>query len=151
MKYIKKFETYEYDKELEEEIDRIVSNYDPIVVKYEDNGEMFFVLVKDKNSDFISWVDLWEDSGEITSDWNQMVYNTNNSNDIIKKGVESDPNVYDLTYSISLDKLLRDEMIYYDDEDNNSYYHTNYWYIKDGYKERGISLEDAKQMRKYNL
>jgi len=147
MKYIKKFEN-SFDTEVKVEVDKIIKKYDPYVLKYEEEGDFFSVLVKDKNSDFMSYIDLWLEHGDVSSEWNQMSYSTNNSNDMIKKGVENDGDVYTDTFNIALDKLISDEMIYNDDK----YYHyKDFWYVKDGYKEQGIGLEDAKRMRKYNL
>lgn len=151
MKYLKYFEKDEFNSEIEEEVENIIKNYNPYVVKYEDHksDKYFSVLVKDKNSNFETWVDLWVEDGEVNLDWNQMTYHKFDSNDMIKKGVESDSDIYSDTYNIVLDKLITDEMIY--EDETGYYYYSNYWYIKDGYKDKGINLDDAKRIKKYNL
>ena len=148
MKYIKKLEKF---NKKSEEIKKIIKNYEPYAVKYEDhkNIKQFSVLVKDKNSDFNSWVDIWVEDGEINSDWNQMIYYNDNEDDMVKKGVENDSDVYLKTESAALTILEENNLIYYDED--IMYHYSDYWYIKDGYKDEGFSLEDAKKIRKYNL
>jgi len=149
MKHIKKFEKDKYYFEIEKEIKEIIKNYNPYVIKYEDNGGYFSVLIKDKNSDFKTWIDIWVEQYDILSEWNQSSYNTNNLNDIIKKGVEDDGDIISMTEGVAISKLLEDSMIYEDDD--KYYYHKNFWYIKDGYKKQDVNLDDAKKIKKYNL
>lgn len=147
MKYLKSYELYKF----QDEITHIINNYDPYVVKYEENksNKYFSVLIKDKNSNFTSWIDLWIENNQICADWNQMSYDRLNSKDMIKKEVENNPDIYSMSESVAREKLIDDEMIY---EDENGYhYYNDYWYVKDGFKKQDISLDDAKKIKKYNL
>jgi hypothetical protein len=146
MKYIKT-----YEDNFNEEVKHIIDNYDPYVVKIQEVDRYFSVLIKDKNSDFESWLDVWvtDTNNDIESEWNQQIYYNNNSNDIIKKEVESDNDVFSMSESVALYKLLDDNMIY--EEDDKYYYYSDYWYVKDGYKDKGISLDKAREIKKYNL
>jgi len=143
------FEMDKYSFEIKKEAKDIIKNYDPIVSKYEDNNGYFSVLLKDKNSTFESWIDISVENYDISIEWNQISYNMNNSKDMIKKKVENDSSVFDLSSSIALQKLEDDNMIYV--ENGNYYYHKDFWYVKDGYKEKGVDYDVAKKIRKYNI
>jgi hypothetical protein len=151
---IKKFKIFEkdkYDFEIEEESKNIISNFDPVVIKYEENEGYFSVLIKDKNSDFKTWLDISFDDGEPNSEWNQISYNNNNSNDMIKKLVEDSEGMLDICSNAAIEKLIKDEKVY-DDDDEGYVNYKDYWYIRDGFKERGIDYETAKSIRyDYNL
>ena len=149
MKYIKKFELDKYSWEISKEAKDIIENYDPIVIKYEELEKYFSVQLKDQNSEFETWVDINVDDYDINGDWNQISYNLNNSKDMIKKTVENDPNVFDISIATASDKLLEDDMIY--EENGEYYYYKDFWYVKDGFKEKGISYDKAKQIKKYNI
>lgn len=153
MKYIKEFEKDKFNFEIEEEIKKVVDNYEPKAVKYEyhEHGKesYFSIMVKDNNSSFSSWVDISFESGDCESEWNQAIYSTDNSNDMIKQGIENSDDVLFITESAILDYLAENEILY--EEDGEYYYFEKYWYVKDGYKDNGISLEDAKRMRDFNI
>lgn len=138
-----------FDNDIEKEVKKIIKKYDPIVLKYEDNDSYFSVLLKDKNSTFESWIDISIENDDISIEWNQFSYNLDNSKDMIKKKVQNDDYVFDLSGSVALEKLEEDNMIYY--ENDKYYYHKYFWYIKDGYKDRGIDYDIAKKIRKYNV
>jgi hypothetical protein len=143
------FEIDKYSFEIEKEAKDIIKKYDPIVLKYEDNNGYFSVLLKDENSTFESWIDISVENYDISIEWNQFSYDMNNSKDMIKKKVENDSSVFDLSSSIALQKLEDDNMIYI--ENGNYYYHKDFWYVKDGYKEKGVDYDVAKKIRKYNI
>lgn len=143
------FEIDKYSFEIEKEAKDIIKKYDPIVLNYEDNNGYFSVLLKDENSTFESWIDISVENYDISIEWNQFSYDMNNSKDMIKKKVENDSSVFDLSSSIALQKLEDDNMIYI--ENGKYYYHKNFWYIKDGYKEKGIDYDTAKKIKKYNI
>lgn len=151
---IKNFKIFEKDKynfEIEEESKNIISNFDPVVIKYEENEGYFSVLIKDKNSDFKTWLDISFDDGEPNSEWNQISYFNNNSNDMIKKLVEDSEGMLDICSNAAIEKLIKDEKVY-DDDDEGYVNYKDYWYIRDGFKERGIDYETAKSIRyEYNL
>lgn len=143
------FEMDKYSFEIKKEANNIIKKYDPIVLKYEDNDGYFSVLLKDKNSTFESWIDISVDNYDLTAEWNQLTYNTDNYNDMIKQKVENDSKVFDLSRSIAEEKLLDDHMVY--EEDNKYYHYKKFWYVKDGFKDNGIDYEKAKKMKKYNV
>lgn len=47
-------------------------------IKIDDNGS---VLVKAKNGIEV-WVDVWEQSGEFTADWNKYIFHLDNPQDV---------------------------------------------------------------------
>ena len=143
------FKIFENSDDNKKEANKIISDYDPIVLKYEDNDGYFSVYIKDKNSEFNTWIDISIEDYEISAEWNQLTYNTNNSNDIIKSMIESDNDVFTSSISVSEDKLLADRMIY--EEDGKYYYHKDHWYVKGGFKDNGIDYDKAKRMKKYNI
>ncbi|MCK9416069.1 hypothetical protein M0Q97_05350 [Candidatus Dojkabacteria bacterium] len=138
-----------FENDIKKEAKKIIKNYDPIISKYEDDNGYLSVLLKDKNSSFESWIDISIEDYEISADWNQISYYRDNSNDMIKQKVENNSDVFDMSLSVAEEKLLEDNMIYY--EDDKYYYHKDFWYEKDGYKERGIDYDAAKKIRKYNI
>lgn len=150
IKKFKIFDNYNFDDEIDE-TKRILSNFKPVVEKYEEDGDYFSVLIKDQNSNFKTWLDITFNNGEYESEWNQISYNNRNSNDIVKQNIQNSEGILDTCSNIAIDKLLVDEKIYDDEEDGYVIY-KNYWYIKDGFKESGIDYETAKRIRyDYNL
>ena len=102
---------FEYDVRVD--ADEIISNFKPIATKIENDNGYFSVFVKDENSSFDSWIDVWIENKDVESVWNQQTYYLNNSKDAIKKQVETE--VFDEALSVAIDKLESENLIYQDD------------------------------------
>lgn len=91
----------------------IIKNFSPIAVDsdVDSDGMGASVLVKDKNSNFSAWVDVWcnNEYNEPDMDWNQYIFHKNNSNDRKQEEIQNNADVADLAFSAALDYV----------EDNN--------------------------------
>ncbi len=77
---------------------KIIKNFDPIAIKIDANGS---VLIKDKKSKLLFWVDVWRDGTELTWDWNQYIFHTDNPGDMLKKEIQESADVADLASSVA--------------------------------------------------
>jgi len=106
----------------EENIEEIVENLDPEAVKFEGNSrEGFSVLVKDKNSDFSAFVDVYMQGSDVTSEWNQYIFAKNNSKDMLKSDLQDNAVVFDYFTSEAIHYLQQQGAIQQDDDANWSY------------------------------
>jgi len=101
------------------EAEKIISNFEPEGIKVEISDKTSFsVLIKDKNSEFEGWVDIYFDTHgaiDINSEWNQYIFNNTNSNDILKQKIQDNIDVYDSATDEALYKLKKDKLIYQND------------------------------------
>lgn len=88
----------EFDKEVIEESDKIINNFDPQIIKKDQDGEWVSFLIKDKNSDFQTWMDF--DIKTEDCEWNKFIFHNNNSKDMIEKRIMDNDKVFDLCYSL---------------------------------------------------
>lgn len=99
----------ELDEDEQAKVDEIINNVKPVAVKYEGNSEDgYSVLVKDKNSDFDAWVDVWinEDYHDVETDWNQYIFSVDSEEDRIQQAVQDNTDViYDMFTSAAIGYL----------------------------------------------
>ena len=89
-------------------MDKMVENFKPEAAEYNgDNETGYSVLVKDKNSDFEAWVDIWVDerNHDINKDWNQYIFDTTNNMDVDKEEIQNNDAIYDMTTSEAVNFL----------------------------------------------
>ena len=99
----------ELDEDEQAKVDEIINNVNPVAVKYEGNSkDGYSVLVKDKNSDFDAWVDVWinEDYHDVETDWNQYIFSVDSEEDRIQQAVQDNTDViYDMFTSAAIGYL----------------------------------------------
>lgn len=119
----KKAESYNLTDEDKETVKKIIKNFNPIAVKYNgNNDDGYSVLIKDKNSDFESWMDVWVDGKDVDVDWNQYIYHTDIIEDVMKRKIEDDTEtVFDLTSSEAVNFLQDKGILVQDDNANWAY------------------------------
>lgn len=81
----------EWDFEIQKHSKRILKNLDFEINKTEktENGASFYL--KDKNSDFSCWFDVWKDSsGNYSGDWNKYIFFKDNMQDMVCQKVQED-------------------------------------------------------------
>ena len=92
---------------IQAEIDALVACYDPIVVAISANSVGWSVFVLDEAANFSAWVDVYIDkSKDIRTDWNQIMFDLSNKDDVYQKLYQEDYDVYDLFSSKAIDALI---------------------------------------------
>jgi len=83
-----------------------INNFSPITIKFDgDSTDGYSVLVKDENSEFEAWVDVYVLDGDIITDWNKQIFYLNNEKDIFQKNMQDDAYIFELCTSISVQFL----------------------------------------------
>lgn len=92
-----------FEKEIKKEAKKIIENLDFEAIKINKIGKNeASILLKDKNSNFKCWFDLWGQMEEITGDWNKYIFDLNNSKDLLQKYIQENSFVFDLAISESI-------------------------------------------------
>lgn len=76
----------------------IIEKFEPIAIKIGDSGS---VLIEDKNSKLTFWVDVWSDGEELTWDWNQYIFYTDNATDMLKKAIQENCEIADIVSNVA--------------------------------------------------
>lgn len=86
-----RWDNYEdYSEEEIEKINNYLNNVDLVADKHEGNkDEGYSVRVTDKNSGFTFWMDYSKSGQDISGDWNQYIFFTNDYRDRIKRAMQS--------------------------------------------------------------
>jgi hypothetical protein len=130
------------EAEYEENIEEIVENLEPEAVKFEGNSrEGFSVLVKDKNSDFSAFVDVYMQGSDVTSEWNQYIFAKNNSKDMLQSDLQDNADVFDYFTSEAINYLEQQGAIQQDDNANWSY--TDKYAVGGGLKKAKLVDEET--------
>lgn len=58
------------------------------VVKHEDTGDGFSVLIHDPKAELSVWVDVWKRDGEVMSDWNMYIFHHWNDHEMKVKAYQ---------------------------------------------------------------
>ena len=112
------------DDEDSDYINKVITNINPKAVKFNgDEDEGFSVLVKDTNSDFSAWVDVYipNDSKDVSVDWNEYIFNLDNSKDIKQKAIQEDNEVFDVVTSEAVNFLSDKGLLVQDENGEWSY------------------------------
>lgn len=80
----------------------IINEYEPYAKKVEKSEDGTSVLVADKNSDWETWVDVSEDGCE----WNQFIYSTTNTKDILTKYLHDNEKICEMAFDIAREAAL---------------------------------------------
>lgn len=81
--------------------EEIIKNFDPVAVRLDDSTSS--VLIKDKFSNILFWIDIWHDGSDIRWDWNQIIFVTTDSNDMLKKTLEDNLDIADMASSVAIE------------------------------------------------
>ena len=114
------------DRELtfDEKVNKIVDEFNPEAVEYTaDDNNGWSVKIKDQKSGMDFWVDVWIDTNynDVSVEWNQYIFDTNNANDNLKNAVQENNSVFDLATSEAINYLQEQNIIEQDDKAN--------WYV----------------------
>ena len=126
-------------------IKAISHNFYPDGIEYHGDSERgYSVLIKDKNSDFESWVDITinNEYKDVDSYWNQYIFHTDDPKDVKKSQLQEDNNIWDQASSEAILYLERKGEIY-QNEDGEWFYSDDYekGYAKGG-KIKKVNQED---------
>ena len=90
-----------------------IKNYKPTVLKYEGNiKDGYTVLIYGEKTNFKTCLDVYKDSfNDIVIDWNQYIFNTNNSIDIFKKKMQNNSEITNETFNLVLTFLENKNLI----------------------------------------
>jgi len=78
----------------------IIENFNPKAVKFDGNIESAYsVLIVDQYSDLQLWVDVDVVDNNVRADWNQYIFILTDEDDLLKREVQADCNVFDLATS----------------------------------------------------
>lgn len=97
-----------FEKEIKENANEILKNLDFKVLKINIEYKKPLsasVLLKDKNSNFKCWFDIWEDLEELTGDWNKYIFNLHNEDDLLTKYIQEDCNAFENAFFTSTNAL----------------------------------------------
>lgn len=107
----------EYDTEEQHKIIDILNNLDLEVVDSKVEDETISIAIKDKSSGITFWMNYTKDSeGDLTGDWDQYIFHKSNTEDKIKKAIQSSYNK-NTNETIAFDQF--DEVAYNYIEQNN--------------------------------
>lgn len=99
------------------EVGKIASKFKPVVAKHEgDAKEGYSVLVKDKNSNFSAWVDVYISGDDVSTDWNKYIFNLKDSKDVKQKALQENTDIFDMATSEATDYLEKKGLIHQDDK-----------------------------------
>ncbi len=128
-------------------IKAISHNFYPDAIKYHGDSERgYSVLIKDKNSDFDTWVDVYinEDIKDVSADWNQYIFHTDDPADVKKSALQDDTNIFDQATSEAIYYLLSKGEIRQNDDSE--------WFYSDDYEKgyaKGGKVTKYKVLRNY--
>lgn len=101
-KYVKKNKINSFlKKQSKKSIDEIINNFTPTIKKYEkddtDEYKSYSFLIKDQNSDFEVWIDVWKNKGqdELHFAWNQDIFDLDNENDRDIQKIQDDNEIFE--------------------------------------------------------
>ena len=96
----------EWDFEIQKEKRKILKNLYFRVEKIEKDKNGVSVYLKDKNSDFYCWFDLWKDkNGEYEGDWNKYIFFKDNFKDMVQKEIQENCDAFEQAFYTSLDAM----------------------------------------------
>ena len=91
----------------------IASNYDPKATTYKGNSKKgYSVLVKDKNSDFTTWVDVWIEDNDVRTEWNQYIFHHTDPKDVRQQKLQENDDIFDYATSEAVEHLKEQKKIY---------------------------------------
>lgn len=116
----------EYNTEEQHKIIDILNNLDLEVVDSKVEDETISIAIKDKSSGITFWMNYTKDSeGDLTGDWDQYIFHKSNTEDKIKKAIQSSYNkntnetiafdqfdgvAYDYIEQNNLNKILKESV-----------------------------------------
>lgn len=73
-----------------------------------------------KKLDLVFWFDIWLDEkyNDVTGDWNQYIFFTDESEDRLRKSIQEDTNAFEEAIDKSIEYLLRNSVITQDEKGN---------------------------------
>ena len=86
-----------YEIEASKEAKKIIKKFNPVAVEVDGDKGGYSVLIKDKNSNFQAWVDIWGNGEEY--DWNQYSFSNKTYNDVLQQIIQNDLDVFDMAIS----------------------------------------------------
>lgn len=96
-------------------IKQIVDNMDVYAVKMDDT---YSVLVKDRNSKFEAWMDVWiSDRGDVNVDWNKYIFYLYNEDDVFQRDVQDYAEAFDMCCSVAIEYLENADVLVRNDDD----------------------------------
>ena len=81
------------DEETRESLNKVIENFEPVVLDAKFDEEGAYILVGDKNSSYKFWMEVDEDGERI--DWNQYIFNLENSLDLEKRYLQDNADLFD--------------------------------------------------------
>ena len=93
------------------DIKKYIKKFNPIVDDHIAFDSFFSVNVTDKNSDINFWVDVEVKDKDLSIDWNQYIFHTNNEWDMLKKSMQENDYIFDICSSLAVTHLERMKMI----------------------------------------
>lgn len=81
---------------------KIINNIDFTVIKIDVCKDGMSVLLQDKKSELKFWFDLWKENGELVGDWNEFIFDTNNSIDCVRKYIQENNFVFEEALQVSI-------------------------------------------------
>lgn len=101
------------DLELGDEYLPIISDYSNLVIdKF--NGDItdgYNFLIKDTKLNFEMWADVWFNGDELQFEWNQQIFDTRNTKDILAKKIQLNGDVFGHVYNMVEQRLITDGII----------------------------------------
>lgn len=87
---------------------------EPKALKYEKGEDGYSVLVK--QGDMKLWIDVDIVDNDVRADWNQYIFNTEDSNDMEIKKFQEDPNNFEDFTSVAIQHLEQENEIKQNDD-----------------------------------
>ena len=85
---------------------QIIKNFNPKAVKFDGNTDSAYsVLIVDEYSGLQLWVDVDVVDKDVRADWNQYIFILTDEDDLLKREVQADCNVFGLATSEAIDFL----------------------------------------------
>ena len=83
------------------------------IIKHNQDGDGFSVLVRDLDINMDFWVDVWYDKyyKDIRYDWNQYIFGLLNEEDVSRRDYQNDPDNFDECTSAAVSYLEKLELI----------------------------------------
>jgi hypothetical protein len=98
-------------------VDKFIKNYMPHAIKHSGNSkEGYSVLVEDKKSKSKMWVDVYIADNDVMADWNQILYYMDDEDDILKKTLQENTQVFEDATSEAINYLEDKKLIGQDDK-----------------------------------
>lgn len=95
----------EWEFEIKKQSEKILKNLKFEAVKISDDKTS--VYLKDRNSDFYCWFDLWynEEFDEWDGDWNKYIFFKDNLKDMVQQKVQENCEAFEQAFEIAVEKI----------------------------------------------